>query len=49
MADVLIEPGHPLIAGKTLPFTFSFAKAGHISITVPIQTIGARRSGKGHG
>jgi periplasmic copper chaperone A len=36
-----------LIAGQTLPLTLTFAKAGSISITVPIQAIGATSSGKG--
>jgi periplasmic copper chaperone A len=36
-----------LIAGQTLPLTLTFTKAGSISITVPIQAIGATSSGKG--
>ncbi len=36
-----------LIAGQTLPLTLTFAKAGTISITVPIQAIGATRGGQG--
>jgi periplasmic copper chaperone A len=38
----------PLVAGQTLPLTLTFAKAGTISITVPIQAIGATQSGKGN-
>jgi periplasmic copper chaperone A len=38
-----------LIAGQTLPLTLTFAKAGNISITVPIQAIGATHSGSGMG
>jgi copper(I)-binding protein len=44
---MLIGLKKPLIAGQTLPLTLTFAKAGNISITVPIQTIGAGQSGKG--
>lgn len=36
-----------LIAGQTLPLTLTFAKAGTISITVPIQAIGATRGTDG--
>ncbi|MGH6670497.1 MAG: copper chaperone PCu(A)C [Xanthobacteraceae bacterium] len=34
-----------LIAGQTLPLTLIFAKAGKISITVPIKGIGASQGG----
>jgi copper(I)-binding protein len=37
----------PLIAGQTLPLTLTFAKAGNISITVPIQPVGATQGGQG--
>ncbi len=36
-----------LIAGQTFPLTLTFANAGNISITVPIQAIGATNSGNG--
>jgi periplasmic copper chaperone A len=36
-----------LIAGQTLPLTLTFAKAGNISITVPIKAIGATQAGMG--
>jgi copper(I)-binding protein len=36
---MLIGLKKPLIAGQALPLTLTFAKAGNISITVPIQTI----------
>ena len=35
-----------LIAGQTLPLTLSFAKAGTISITVPIRPVGATQGAK---
>jgi copper(I)-binding protein len=44
---MLIGLKKPLIAGQTLPLTLTFAKAGNISITVPIRAIGATQSGKG--
>lgn len=36
-----------LIAGQTLPLTLTFAKAGTMSITIPIQAIGATEGGQG--
>jgi len=42
---MLIGLKKQLIAGQTLPLTLTFAKAGNISITVPIQAIGATRGG----
>jgi periplasmic copper chaperone A len=44
---MLIGLKKQLIAGQTLPLTLTFAKAGNISITVPIQAIGATQSGMG--
>ena len=44
---MLIGLKKQLIAGQTIPLTLTFAKAGTISITVPIQSIGATQSGKG--
>jgi periplasmic copper chaperone A len=44
---MLIGLKKQLIAGQTLPLTLTFAKAGNISITVPIQAIGASQGGKG--
>lgn len=43
---MLIGLKKQLIAGQTLPLTLTFAKAGNISITVPIQAIGATHSVK---
>ena len=42
---MLIGLKKPLIAGQSLPLTLTFAKAGNISITVPIQAVGATHSG----
>jgi periplasmic copper chaperone A len=36
-----------LIAGQTIPLTLTFAKAGSISITVPIQVIGDTQGAQG--
>jgi periplasmic copper chaperone A len=44
---MLIGLKKQLIAGQTLPLTLTFAKAGDISITVPIQAIGATQGGMG--
>lgn len=44
---MLIGLKKQLIAGQTLPLTLTFAKAGNVSITVPIQAIGATHAGKG--
>jgi periplasmic copper chaperone A len=44
---MLIGLKKPLIAGQTLPLTLTFAKAGNISITVPIQAVGATQGGQG--
>jgi periplasmic copper chaperone A len=44
---MLIGLKKQLIAGQTLPLTLTFAKAGDISITVPIQAVGATQSNQG--
>jgi periplasmic copper chaperone A len=44
---MLIGLKKQLVAGQTLPLTLTFAKAGNVSITVPIQAIGATQSDKG--
>jgi periplasmic copper chaperone A len=44
---MLIGLKKQLVAGQTLSLTLTFAKAGNISITVPIQAIGATQSGNG--
>lgn len=31
----------PLVAGQSFPLTLSFAKAGNISVTVPVQAMGS--------
>ena len=31
----------PLVAGQSIPLTLTFAKAGNISVTVPVQAMGA--------
>jgi len=36
----------PLVAGQSIPLTLTFAKAGNISVTVPVQAMGAT-SGNG--
>jgi periplasmic copper chaperone A len=44
---MLIALKKRLIAGQTLPLRLTFAKAGTISITVPIQAIGAAQGVQG--
>ncbi len=44
---MLIGLKKQLIAGETIPLTLTFAKAGNISVTVPIQAMGSNPSGKG--
>jgi periplasmic copper chaperone A len=44
---MLIGLKKPLVEGQTLPLTLTFAKAGNISITVPIKAIGAMQGGMG--
>jgi periplasmic copper chaperone A len=58
-ASVTLKPGSyhvmliglkkPLVTGQTLPLSLTFAKAGTISIIVPIQPIGATQAGQGSG
>jgi hypothetical protein len=43
---MLIGLKKPLVAGQSFPLTLTFAKAGNISITVPVKAMGAT-SGKG--
>ena len=38
---MLIDLNKPLKAGETFPLTLVFEKAGNISITVPVQSLGA--------
>jgi hypothetical protein len=38
---MLIGLKKPLIAGQSFPLTLTFAKAGNISVTVPVQAMGA--------
>lgn len=45
---MLIGLKKPLTAGQTLPLTLVFEKAGNISVTVPIQAMGAEQD-KGGG
>jgi copper(I)-binding protein len=42
---MLIGLKKPLIAGQTLPLTLTFAKAGNISVTVPVKAMGASQNG----
>ena len=58
-ASVTLKPGSyhvmliglkkPLIAGQTFPLTLTFAKAGNISVTVPVQAMGATNANGGMG
>jgi periplasmic copper chaperone A len=41
---MLIGLKRPLVAGETLPLTLTFANAGNISVTVPVQAMGAMQS-----
>ncbi|HEX8827006.1 MAG TPA: copper chaperone PCu(A)C [Xanthobacteraceae bacterium] len=55
--SVILKPGsyhvmliglrRPLVAGETFPLTLTFANAGNISITVPVQAMGAMRGNTG--
>jgi periplasmic copper chaperone A len=57
-ASVTLKPGSyhvmliglkkPLVAGETLPLTLTFAKAGNISVTVPIKPVGATQGSTGN-
>jgi periplasmic copper chaperone A len=38
---MLIGLKKPLVAGQSFPLTLTFAKAGNISVTVPVQAMGA--------
>jgi len=38
---MLIGLKKPLVAGDSLPLTLTFEKAGNISVTVPVKTMGA--------
>jgi periplasmic copper chaperone A len=44
---MLIGLKKPLKAGETFPLTLTFAKAGNISVTVPVQSMGAMQDNKG--
>ena len=44
---MLIGLKKPLTAGQTFPLTLTFEKAGNISITVPVQAMGATKDEKG--
>ena len=44
---MLIGLKRPLAAGETFPLTLTFANAGNISITVPVQAMGAMQSNTG--
>ena len=43
---MLIGLKKPLKAGETFPLTLTFEKAGNISVTVPVQAMGAMQDGK---
>lgn len=43
---MLIGLKKPLTAGESFPLTLTFEKAGTISVTVPVQAIGATQDGK---
>ena len=44
---MLIGLKKPLTPGEAFPLTLTFAKAGNISVTVPLQAMGALQDGKG--
>ena len=46
---MLIGLKKPLTPGETFPLTLTFEKAGNISVTVPVQAMGAMQDNKGHG
>ena len=56
-ASVTLKPGsfhvmliglkRPLMPGETFPLTLTFAKAGNISVAIPVQAMGAMKDGKG--
>ena len=43
---MLIGLKKPLMAGDTFPLTLTFEKAGNISVTVPVQAMGATQDNK---
>jgi periplasmic copper chaperone A len=45
---MLIGLKKPLTVGETIPLTLTFAKAGNISVTVPVQTMGATQDKGGN-
>ena len=57
--SVMLKPGSyhvmlmglkkPLVAGQSFPLTLTFAKAGNISVTVPVQAMGATSGSDGMG
>jgi copper(I)-binding protein len=46
---MLIGLKKPLTAGETFPLTLTFEKAGNISVTVPVQAMGAMQDDKSGG
>ena len=44
---MLIGLKKPLVDGQSFPLTLTFAKAGNISITVPVKAMGAEGGGMG--
>jgi periplasmic copper chaperone A len=46
---MLIGLKKPLTAGEKFPLTLTFEKAGNISVTVPVQTMGGMQDGKSGG
>lgn len=44
---MLIGLKKPLIEGQSFPLTLTFAKAGNISVTVPVKAMGATGGGMG--
>jgi periplasmic copper chaperone A len=46
---MLLGLNKPLVAGQSFPLTLTFAKAGNISVTVPVQAMGATRGNGGMG
>ena len=44
---MLIGLKKALTAGETVPLTLTFAKAGNISVTVPVKTMGASQNSQG--
>ena len=46
---MLIGLKKPLTAGETFPLTLTFEKAGNISVTVPVQAMGAMQDKGGMG